>query len=54
MSKSQGRIVQITGAVVDVEFEGTLPDILNALETQVGKGGVTEGTIDNNIPSEPR
>ena len=33
MSKSQGRIVQITGAVVDVEFEGTLPDILNALET---------------------
>ncbi|MEP3073211.1 F0F1 ATP synthase subunit beta [Maricaulis sp.] len=33
MSTSKGRIVQITGAVVDVEFEGTLPDILNALET---------------------
>ncbi|RKQ96568.1 F0F1 ATP synthase subunit beta [Maricaulis maris] len=33
MSTSQGRIVQITGAVVDVEFDGTLPDILNALET---------------------
>ncbi|WP_291845181.1 F0F1 ATP synthase subunit beta [Maricaulis sp.] len=33
MSKSQGRIVQITGAVVDVEFDGILPDILNALET---------------------
>ncbi|WP_370374850.1 F0F1 ATP synthase subunit beta [Maricaulis sp.] len=33
MSTSKGRIAQITGAVVDVEFEGTLPDILNALET---------------------
>jgi F-type H+/Na+-transporting ATPase subunit beta len=33
MTTSQGRIVQITGAVVDVEFDGTLPDILNALET---------------------
>jgi F-type H+-transporting ATPase subunit beta len=29
----QGRIAQVIGAVVDVEFEGTLPDILNALET---------------------
>jgi F-type H+/Na+-transporting ATPase subunit beta len=28
-----GRIVQIIGAVVDVEFEGHLPAILNALET---------------------
>ncbi len=28
-----GRIVQVIGAVVDVEFEGTLPAILNALET---------------------
>jgi len=33
MTTSQGRVVQITGAVVDVEFDGTLPDILNALET---------------------
>ncbi|MED5549045.1 MAG: F0F1 ATP synthase subunit beta [Pseudomonadota bacterium] len=33
MSTSKGRIAQVTGAVVDVEFEGTLPDILNALET---------------------
>ncbi|MCF6294020.1 MAG: F0F1 ATP synthase subunit beta, partial [Robiginitomaculum sp.] len=31
--KATGRIVQIIGAVVDVEFTGTLPDILNALET---------------------
>jgi F-type H+-transporting ATPase subunit beta len=29
----QGRIVQVIGAVVDVEFEGHLPSILNALET---------------------
>jgi F-type H+-transporting ATPase subunit beta len=28
-----GRIVQVIGAVVDVEFEGQLPSILNALET---------------------
>ncbi|MDP3175717.1 MAG: F0F1 ATP synthase subunit beta, partial [Phenylobacterium sp.] len=28
-----GRVVQIIGAVVDVEFEGHLPAILNALET---------------------
>jgi F-type H+-transporting ATPase subunit beta len=29
-----GRISQVIGAVVDVEFEGQLPSILNALETQ--------------------
>ena len=28
-----GRIVQVIGAVVDVEFDGHLPHILNALET---------------------
>ena len=28
-----GRIVQVIGAVVDVEFEGHLPAIMNALET---------------------
>src|SRR6476661_2382185 len=30
---ANGRIVQVIGAVVDVEFEGHLPAILNALET---------------------
>jgi F-type H+-transporting ATPase subunit beta len=30
---SKGRLTQIIGAVVDVEFEGNLPAILNALET---------------------
>jgi F0F1-type ATP synthase beta subunit len=27
-----GRISQVIGAVVDVQFEGNLPPILNALE----------------------
>ena len=31
---AQGRIAQVIGAVVDVEFDGHLPGILNALETQ--------------------
>jgi len=31
-----GRIAQVTGAVVDVQFEGELPEILNALETDNG------------------
>jgi F-type H+-transporting ATPase subunit beta len=33
VSAATGRIVQVIGAVVDVEFEGHLPAILNALET---------------------
>ena len=32
-SSSKGRITQVTGAVVDVKFDGTLPAILNALTT---------------------
>ena len=32
-SKSNGKITQVTGAVVDVQFDGDLPEILNALET---------------------
>ena len=35
-SKATGRIVQVTGAVVDVAFDGELPQILNALETMNG------------------
>src|SRR6202050_2996303 len=31
-----GRLTQVIGAVVDVQFEGHLPAILNALETQNG------------------
>ena len=33
MAQPVGRITQIIGAVVDVHFEGHLPSILNALET---------------------
>ncbi len=32
-TKSLGRVTQVTGAVVDVQFEGHLPAIQNALET---------------------
>src|SRR6201995_2358031 len=28
-----GRVTQVMGAVVDVQFDGALPEILNALET---------------------
>src|SRR3954469_20614695 len=31
-----GRITQVIGAVVDVQFDGPLPAILNALETRNG------------------
>ena len=33
-SNQIGRVTQVIGAVVDVRFEGSLPAILNALETQ--------------------
>src|SRR3954447_1879013 len=32
-AKPTGRITQVIGAVVDVQFPGHLPEILNALET---------------------
>ena len=31
-NKQTGRVTQVIGAVVDVQFEGQLPAILNALE----------------------
>ncbi|HUE63167.1 MAG TPA: F0F1 ATP synthase subunit beta [Rhizomicrobium sp.] len=34
MANAKGKLIQIIGAVVDVEFEGELPAILNALETK--------------------
>jgi len=33
MATATGKITQVIGAVVDVQFEGDLPEILNALET---------------------
>ncbi len=32
--KATGKVVQVMGAVVDVSFEGELPEILNALDTE--------------------
>ncbi len=34
MAKPTGHITQVIGAVVDVQFDGNLPEILNALETE--------------------
>ena len=34
MAKNVGKITQVIGAVVDVQFEDDLPEILNALETE--------------------
>jgi F-type H+/Na+-transporting ATPase subunit beta len=35
-NRGTGRVTQVIGAVVDVQFDGHLPEILNALETQNG------------------
>ena len=34
MSTKTGKVTQVIGAVVDVQFDGHLPFILNALEVQ--------------------
>ena len=36
MKNNVGRISQVLGAVVDVQFPGELPSILNALTTRIG------------------
>ena len=40
MNKNIGKIKQIIGPVVDVEFEGELPPILNALHVKIEKNRV--------------
>ena len=35
MSDNKGSVVQIIGPVVDVEFSGYMPDVNEALETQM-------------------
>ena len=35
--KKGGKITQVIGAVVDVQFDGHLPAILNGLETMNGE-----------------
>ena len=34
---NNGKIIQVIGAVVDVQFEGELPEILTALEANNNK-----------------
>jgi F-type H+-transporting ATPase subunit beta len=42
-NNSVGTIVQVTGAVVDVKFDGEMPNILNALHAEnMGKRLVLE------------
>ena len=36
MANAKGKITQVIGAVVDVQFDGELPRILNALTTDNG------------------
>lgn len=36
-TKTKGKIIQIVGVVVDIEFDGTLPAIYNALEVELNK-----------------
>ena len=33
MANAKGKIIQVIGAVVDVQFDNHLPEILNALTT---------------------
>lgn len=48
---SKGRIVQVTGPVVDIEFErGSLPEILNAIKIE--KRAQSSGEIDINLTVE--
>ena len=44
-NKPAGRILQVIGAVVDVKFDGHLPEILNALETR------NEGLVSSANPT---
>jgi F-type H+/Na+-transporting ATPase subunit beta len=46
-----GKISQVIGAVVDVEFEEKMPDILNALKIEQ-KGDPAKGTLDFDITLE--
>ena len=35
MKNNVGQVAQVLGAVVDVQFQGELPNILNALQTKI-------------------
>ena len=42
MANAKGKVTQVIGAVVDVQFDDHLPEILNALETNNGNRLVLE------------
>jgi F-type H+/Na+-transporting ATPase subunit beta len=42
-NRPTGRVTQVIGAVVDVKFDGHLPEILNALETDNNGSGAASG-----------
>jgi hypothetical protein len=43
MATATGKITQVIGAVVDVQFDGHLPEILNALETRTTASACPRG-----------
>ncbi|MBI5075973.1 MAG: F0F1 ATP synthase subunit beta [Nitrospirae bacterium] len=51
MSNNTGKISQVIGAVVDVEFESHMPDILNAIKVEQ-KGDVSKGIPDFDLTLE--
>jgi F-type H+-transporting ATPase subunit beta len=51
MSNNTGKISQVIGAVVDVEFEGKMPEILNAIKVEQ-KGDASKGIPDFDLTLE--
>jgi len=51
MSNNTGKISQVIGAVVDVEFESKMPDILNAIKVEQ-KGDASKGIPDFDLTLE--
>jgi len=44
-AKSKGKILQVIGSVVDISFDGVLPEIYEALEIEIKRGDATEKAI---------
>ncbi len=51
MAQNEGRVSQVIGAVVDVEFEDQLPEILNAIKVQQ-KGDAEKGVPEIDLTLE--
>jgi F0F1-type ATP synthase beta subunit len=57
MAKATGRVIQIQGSVVDVEFpEGELPEVLKLLKSRAGKAenGIDGSTLGRTRPAVSR